>query len=186
VKLTESNNISLSGADVKLRVVQESDARFILNLRNDERLKTHISPTSSDVDNQIEWIRNYKKRESEGKEFYFIFEDLDKKSWGTVRLYDLTDESFTIGSWLCLPGKNDNIAIRAWLLCIEFAFEKLDYNTCMFDIRKTNRTVLYFARLFNPEQFNEDNLNFYFRLEKGTFYKNREKVVTLLNLGNKK
>lgn len=171
-----TSNIIISDSKIKIRLVVESDAEFILKLRNDERLKMHISPTSTSIADQIEWIKKYKKREQEEIEFYFIFEDINGKMWGTIRLYNITDESFTIGSWLCLPGENENIAIKSWLLCIQFGFEKLNYNHCLFDIRKTNKTVLYFAKLFKPELINQDELNFYFNLDKNSFLKNQNKV----------
>ena len=175
-------NTNVEGNNVKLKLVCKSDAKFISEIRTDERLGLNISKTSSDVQDQEKWIDLYKKREKEHKEFYFVFEDLNHKAWGTVRIYDIDKDNFTIGSWICLPGNDENIAIKAWLLCIEFGFEKLNIELSKFDIRKKNRTVLYFAYLFHPILIREDELNFYFRLDKNTYYKNRKKVARLLKI----
>jgi hypothetical protein len=175
-------NINLSTEGVKLRFVEESDAKFIVDLRTDAKLGKNLSKTSSSIDDQVIWIEEYKKRESCQKEFYFIFEDSTQKPWGTVRLYNLTSESFTIGSWICLPDNKDKIAIKAWLLCVDFAFEKLNFDICLFDVRKKNVGVLYYAYLYHPTLISEDELNNFFRLDKATFYKYRGKVVKLLGL----
>ncbi len=167
---------------VKMRLVEKSDSKFVLDLRTDSKLGQNISYTSPNINDQMNWIEEYKKRESNKKEFYFIFEDLDNKPWGTVRLYNLVEDSFTVGSWLCLPGNKENIAIKAWLHIVDFGFNKLGYSKCLFDIRKKNTGVLYFARLFRPKCIKEDKLDYYFSLDKDTFYKNRNKVTLVLNL----
>jgi hypothetical protein len=79
-----------------------------------------------------------------------------------------------------LPDNKEKLAIKAWLLSVEYGFEKLGFSTCLFDVRKKNTSVLYFAYLFHPEKINEDELNYYFSLNKDTFHKYREKVVKLL------
>ena len=78
---------NIRGEGVLMRLVEKSDAKFIVDLRTDEKLGKNLSKTSSSLDDQVNWIEDYKKRESRQKEFYFIFEDLNHKPWGTVRLY---------------------------------------------------------------------------------------------------
>jgi hypothetical protein len=178
--LTKSFVMTADG--ITLRLVEKSDSKFVLDLRNDKKLGQNISFTSPDIDDQINWIEEYKKREISKEEFYFIFEDSSHQPWGTVRLYNLTSDSFTIGSWICKEGNKDKIAIKAWLKIVEFGFNELNYKTCLFDIRKKNFSVLYFAYLFQPKCINENELDYYFSLDKGTFYKNLEKVTMILNL----
>jgi RimJ/RimL family protein N-acetyltransferase len=173
---------NLQAEDVSLRLIENEDAHFIVDLRTDQRLGQNLSHTSSKVEDQIDWIIEYKKREAEKKEFYFIFEDSNKKPWGTVRLYNFNENSFTIGSWICLPNNKDKIAIKAWLLCVEFGFETLNFDVLLFDVRKKNTSVLYYAKLYHPILIAEDELNYFFELHKATFYKNREKVIKLLNI----
>ena len=178
--LPKENIIQAEG--IRMRLAEISDAEFIVNIRTNSKLDRYISHTSSSIEDQINWIKEYKKRELEQKEFYFIFEDSNYKPWGTMSLYDLTKDSFTQGSWLCLPGNKDNIALKADLLGKEFAFEKLNYNACLFDTRKKNRRVLALNKLFCPVLIDEDDLSFFFRLDKETYYKNREKVIKLFDL----
>lgn len=172
----------LQAKGVRLRLVENEDAQFIVDLRTDPRLGQNLSPTSAILEDQINWIKNYKKREADQEELYFIIEDSNKIPWGTVRLYGFDENCFTVGSWICLPGNQDKIAVKAWLLCVEYGFEMLKFNVLLFDVRKKNTGVLYYAKLYHPTLISEDELNYYFELEKATFYKNRERVIKLLNI----
>ena len=180
MKIGLDTNISAEG--IKMRLIEKSDSKFIIDIRTNSKLGQNISWTSSCIETQINWIEEYKKREAEQKEFYFIFEDSNGKPWGTVRLYNLTENCFTVGSWICLPHNKDKIAIKAWLLCVEFGFENLGLKVCEFDVRKKNISVLYYAYLYKPIVIKEDELNYFFTLDKEKFYKNREKIIQLLNL----
>ncbi len=179
-ELVEIHESFIEVENIVLRLIEKSDAAFIINLRTDQKLGQNISWTSPNVEDQINWITQYKKRETLKEEFYFIFEDVDLKPWGTIRLYGFTENSFTIGSWICLPDNKEHLAIKAWLLSVEYGFEKLGFSTCLFDVRKKNTSVLYFAYLFHPKIINADELNYYFSLDKDTFCKYRDKVVKLL------
>ena len=67
------SDFTLESYDIHTRLVNEDDAEFIIDLRTDKDLSRYIHDTSPDLDNQIQWIREYKKREAEGKEYYFIY-----------------------------------------------------------------------------------------------------------------
>ena len=188
-QFTWKNNTIVKRADYKItaknismRLVEESDAKFILKLRTDKRLSQYISPTSPKLEDQINWIKKYREREADQKEYYFLYEDSDKNPWGAIRLYNFSEESFTIGSWVCYPGNTNNIAVRAWLLAVEFGFYTLKFNTCMLDVRKKNLYVLYYLKLFSPVLIKEDELNYFFKFDRETFLKKRDKVTRLLNI----
>jgi acetyltransferase-like isoleucine patch superfamily enzyme len=172
----------ITAEDISMRLVKESDAKFILDLRTDKRLSQYISPTSPKLEDQIKWIHEYMEREAEQKEFYFIYKDSDNKPLGVIRLYNFSDNSFTIGSWVCYPGNTNNIAVKAWLLAVEFGFNTLKFSACMLDVRKKNLYVLYYLKLFNPDLIHEDELNFYLRFDKDTFLKKRKKVTKILGI----
>lgn len=172
----------ITADDIIMRLVNESDAKFILKLRTDKRLSQYISPTSPKLEDQINWIKEYMVREANQKEFYFIYKDSRKKPWGAIRLYNFSEDSFTIGSWVCYPGNSNNIAVKAWLLAVEFGFNTLKFNTCMLDVRKKNLYVLYYLKLFGPILICEDELNYFFKFDKETFLKKRNKVTKLLNI----
>ena len=181
-RLDIKSDYIIKAEGISMRMIEESDAKFIIDIRTDEKLGQYISETSSIIENQIGWIKEYKKRESNQKEFYFIFEDSNNKKWGTIRLYNLEEDSFTVGSWICLQGNKNHIAIKSFLNAIEFGFEKLHYKTCLLDVRKKNLRVLYYLKLFNPVLVKEDDLNYFFRLEKYTFFNNKNKIINTLNI----
>ena len=70
--------------------------RLFLDLRLDNRLNQFMSRVDNDLNKQIEWIRDYKKRP---EEFYFIIESKNKEDYGTIRVYDIKGDSFCWGSW---------------------------------------------------------------------------------------
>ncbi len=177
--LTERLGANISGDGIRMRLIEKKDAEFILNLRTDLVLGKNLSQTSSDIEKQYEWINNYKKREQDQMEFYFIFEDSKHKPWGTIRLYNFQSNSFTVGSWICLPNNKENIAIKAWLLSVEFGFEKLNFKYVCLMFEKKIMSVLYYAYLYHPELIKDDDLNYYFSLDKNTFYENRQKVISI-------
>ena len=86
---------------IDVRLVNECDAEFILSLRNNPELNQYIHPTDDDVESQRQWLREYKKRENEGLEYYFIY-SMNGEPLGLDRLYKINkdDISFTWGSWI--------------------------------------------------------------------------------------
>ena len=54
------------------RLVKEEDASFIYKLRTDPVLSRYIHDVQGGVDGQVQWIRNYKKREEDGTDYYFL------------------------------------------------------------------------------------------------------------------
>ena len=155
-------NIVIQTDGIRMRLVEKSDAKFIVDLRTDEILGRYISFTSPDVGEQIKWINEYKKREAERKEFYFIFEDSNHKPWGTIRIYNLKNDHFSLGSWICQPGKNAKIALKAHIIGLDYGFIRLNYNTCLFDVRKKNLKVVKYLELFGVELIDEDEQNYFF------------------------
>jgi len=176
------NHYAIEAEGIRIRFIEPADAQFVIGIRTDRKLKKFISPTSDDIDTQTKWIKGYEEREANKREIYFIIEDPDKKPWGTIRLYNILSNSFTIGSWICMAGNTDNIAIKAHLLAIEFGFEKLNIQTCLLDVRKKNIRVLNYLKLFNPAKIDESSLNYYFSLDKETYYKNRKKIIKFFKL----
>ena len=90
-------DFSLNRYGLFCRLVDESDAEFIVRLRNDDKLSRYIHSSCPDVESQKEWIREYKKREQEGSEYYLIFLKEDKRV-GLNRIYRIHEGIFTTGS----------------------------------------------------------------------------------------
>lgn len=158
-------NLNLESKTIGLRLVNIDDATFICSLRNNPTLNRHISKTTSDVEMQEEWIRQYKKRESKQQEYYFIIYRKDtNEPIGTVRLYDFISDinSFCWGSWILNNNKTRYSAIESALLVYKFAFEELKFKQSHFDVRKDNLGVHKFhIRLGAIQTHSNDLDNFY-------------------------
>lgn len=161
---------------IVLRTVDTSDAEFILSLRTNPELNQFISYTDPDLNNQIKWIENYKKRESERKELYFVAEDKKGRRYGTIRLYNFDEKSFEIGSWLFLHEAPMGMAVKAHFIGYEIGFEVFKFDYCRFDIRKKNQKVLKYMEDFETNLVGEDELNYYFNLTREKFYKRRREL----------
>jgi UDP-2-acetamido-3-amino-2,3-dideoxy-glucuronate N-acetyltransferase len=161
---------------IVLRLVQEEDAEFILNLRTDPKLGKFISYTSPDISDQINWLKSYKNREKLGLEYYFIAEDNTGNKYGTIRLYNLDEKSFELGSWLFLHNAPLGMAVKAHFIGFETGFEVLKAEYCRFEIRKKNTAVLKYMQDFKTILVSDDDLNYYFTLSKENFYELRNKL----------
>ncbi len=162
-----------------LRLVEEKDAEFVIQLRTDEKRSKYISTTDVSVEVQRDWINAYKVRENQGKEYYFIGCNNDNKPFGTIRLYNISENSFTYGSWLSMKGDDSRLPILLETLCRLWAFNELTLETCLFDVRKLNKKVNKYHRMFNPEKIDENKLDIFYRLNKGNFLNSLEKFIQL-------
>lgn len=164
------------------RLVEEEDFEFIFLLRSDKQLGLHLSQTKEDAESQRIWIKNYKLRERSGDEFYYICLDpVTEEKLGVFRLYDFSEKYFVTGSWLFKPGLK-NQPIIGNILGKELGFDLLKYDICRFDVRKGNANILAYHRLFNPLQYDEDDLNLYFELSKDNFEKTKIRLLKLFGV----
>ena len=157
---------SLQSKTVRLRLVQESDAEFILKLRLDSRYQQFLSPVSPDVDAQKRWIRNYKVHEAEGQQFYFMIERNDGIPCGTVRVYDLQADSFCWGSWILNENKTRTAALESAFLVYQFGFGDLGFKKSRFDVLKENTAVVSFHQKMGAVQVAEDERYYHFEITK--------------------
>ena len=165
------------------RFVEVDDAFFILSLRTNPKLNKHLSPTKDNLELQKKWIKKYKEREADEKEFYFVCEDETKSGYGLTRIYNTDKNSFEIGSWVFAENSPEGMPIKADILCKEIGFERLNFDYCRFEVRKKNKRVNQYYRLFNPTLVREDNDNNYYVLTKESFYNKKEKLLHLIQYG---
>lgn len=166
-----------------LRFVEAEDAEFILGLRLDSRYNQHLSTTTNDVNAQRDWIKEYKSREREDKEYYFIIErKVDGIPIGTVRLYDFKEQanSFCWGSWILNEDKTRFAAIESAMLVYRFAFEEVQFSRSHFDVRKENKSVLSFHRKMGAKEIYEDDLNVYFHYFPESYREQKVKLKRFL------
>lgn len=156
---------NLSAKTVHLRLVDEYDAEFICNLRNNPNLNKYISQSTALIDEQVNWIKKYKERELNLEEFYFIIERNDNnEKIGTIRLYDFRNspKSFCWGSWILNSSKTRYAAIESALLIYKIAFEELGFEQSHFEVRKANLGVHNFHMRLGAQRISENELeNFY-------------------------
>lgn len=161
------------------RMVEESDAPFILSLRTDPKLARHLSPTENNLEQQVEWIREYKKREAEGREYYFLYADEQNRPLGVFRLYNIMDNTVTSGSWLSKPGNDELSSIKADLYLLTIIFDELKFEKCFIDIRKENKKVVRYHKMFFT-QIDEDEQNIYLYMDVEGYYRKQKFLTSII------
>ncbi len=169
----------LKSKTIKLRLVEEGDAEFILSLRLDQRYNQYLSHVCDDLNKQRAWIKQYKNSEASSTEYYFIIERHDGFKCGTVRLYDFQKESFCWGSWILNKDKTRTAAIESALLVYKLGFEELDFRKSHFHVLKGNDRVISFHTKFGAKQVSEDNESCYFIFRKETYLLKRKEFLQL-------
>lgn len=170
----------LEAKTVRLRLVTEQDAEFILQLRLDDKYNQFLSSVSPDLQSQKDWIRKYKDDEQSKKQFYFIIERLDGTPCGTVRIYDLRDESFCWGSWILNENKTRYAALESAFLVYKFGFEQLGYQKSHFDVMKGNQKVISFHKKMGAVEVSSDDENYYFEIHKDSVDETKNKLMSKL------
>jgi len=170
----------LKSKTIKLRLIEESDAEFILSLRLDKRYNTFLSDVSDDLSAQREWITKYKEDEKNGLQYYYIIEKLDNTPCGTVRLYDFKEDSFCWGSWILNENKTRYSALESAFLVYEIGFEHLKFEKSHFDVRKGNEKVIDFHKKFGAIETGEDDENYYYDLHESSVNEMKKKFSNLL------
>ena len=165
----------LFGKNINLRTVEVEDAEFIFEMRQNQDKTKYLSKITGTVESQKEWIKNYKQREYEQKEFYFVIESNNSQKLGLVRMYDFQNESFCWGSWLIKEDAPKSTAIESALQIYEFGFYNLDFSKSHFDVRKGNDKVVAFHQRFGAKIVDENDLDYFFNFEKSDYEVTKEK-----------
>lgn len=174
-------NFRLHRYGIDVRLVNEADAEFILGLRTNIKLSRFLHPTDNDLEKQKEWIRQYKYREREGKDYYFIYSS-QNVNFGLNRIYNIEGNKCTGGSWICMPGTPPEKAIPSMILARDIMFEFLDLEEDNFDVRKGNHAVLKFHRMMSCIQTGETELDILFTATKETHLTGRNRIIKLLGI----
>ncbi|MCT7469067.1 GNAT family N-acetyltransferase [Aliarcobacter cryaerophilus] len=168
------------GKNINMRTVTTEDAKFIYTMRQNQNKTKYLSTVTGTVESQKEWIKSYKQREEEKKEFYFVIESKDEKKLGLVRMYDFKEDSFCWGSWLIKENAPKTAAIESALQIYEFGFYSLGFEKSHFDVRKGNDKVIAFHQRFGANIIAEDELDYFFNFEKSDFEITKEKYKRYL------
>ncbi|MFT7086876.1 MAG: RimJ/RimL family protein N-acetyltransferase [Rickettsiales bacterium] len=155
----------IKGKNINLRSVEDEDADFILELRL--KKGEFLSATNPSLDQQISWIKSYKKREENKEEYYFVIESKDGLRLGTARLYNINYDSqtFTFGSFIVDRDiAHKNCAPESMQEILNFSFSQLLLKKCLFDCRKNNIRANNFYKKFGAKRIDSDELNFYYEI----------------------
>lgn len=170
-----------------VRFVNEDDAEFILKLRTDPELSKFIHNTEYNVENQKEWIRNYKIRENKGSEYYFIFY-FNGKPVGLNRIYAIKEDgSFTTGSWIFAKDAPIEASVASAIIVREIAFDVLDmlfenaFDGCHVDNKKVLRFNKMLGLRITGEIQDEKGKYYTQSLDKEDFLMNKAKILHLIN-----
>lgn len=165
---------------IDARFVDEDDTDFVLSLRANKELTKYIHQVDDNRDKQLEWIRKYKIRESEGLEYYFIF-SRDGIDYGLERIYDIKEDSFTHGSFLFRPESPIGMSLLCDIITREVGFDILGIPKNLFDVRKGNNNVLHYHKTFQPTFLYETELDRFYELSKENFDKNKQRYLRIFN-----
>lgn len=174
-------DFKLNSLGLSVRLVNEKDVDYILSLRTNKHLTRFIHQTDDDREKQMEWIRNYKKRESEGREYYFIYLIGDKPV-GVNRIYNIFEYYGTIGSWICNLDNETEVSLATYILMFDLLFDHIKLDITLFDVRKDNKHVWKLHKMLGAQSVGESDIDYYFTLNKNTYYKNREIFINLFNM----
>lgn len=148
------------GHHLVLRNAGPADAPFVHLLRTDRRKSQHLSATSEDLQEQVDWLTRYSQDDTQA---YFIIEDRQGDPLGTVRLYDAQGASFCWGSWIIRDGTAPSHAYESALLVYHYALW-LGFTAAHFDVRKANSTVWRFHERFGAVRRGETSRDYLYTI----------------------
>jgi len=163
-----------------VRLVNENDSQFILNLRTDPNLSKYINSTENDIEKQINWIREYKIREKNGKDYYFIYSQ-NGEYIGLNRIYNINGKVGTSGSWVCKPNIPYELTWLTVVIIREIFFEVLNLDIDIFDTRKENKKVIRMHHLLGAHKIYENEIDVFHYLTKEDFKKSKPKFLQYIN-----
>lgn len=152
----------IMGINLSLRLIQPEDAAYLHSLRTDPNYNSYLSSVTGTVEDQRKWIEMYKGREIDGTEYYYIIERNDGMRCGVVRLYKITPEKFTWGSWILDRNKPPKAALESAILSFEAGFNILNIDIADIDVRVGNTRAEAFYRRLGMTEVHRDKQNIYF------------------------
>lgn len=163
VKRTDALN---SKFRTHLRFVEPSDAAYICELRSNARLNRFLSASSPDMEEQRQWIEDYKSRERTGEEYYFVLVS-DAQDRGLIRIYDYCEigglRSFQWGSWVIAPPRIPGLALFSAFMMYEIGFDTLGFERAHLRVVKENIGVRALHERTGAELESEDEQYVYLR-----------------------
>ena len=154
----------ITGKFVIMRNVTESDAKFILSLRCDEKKNKYIHAVDKDIDREIKWIKNQQMKY--GDYFYTIVNHRGKLI-GNISLYNLNQEKMEaeLGRWVSDGAAIENL--ESIVILHEFAFNRLELKRVYTKTLQDNKQVVSFWKRFGgrgQDNYHSDGKLFYYNV----------------------
>ena len=166
---------------IDVRFVGEDDAEFILSLRTNPELNRFIHATSSDIENQRQWIRDYKKREMDGVEYYFIYSK-DGPPFCVNRIYGINGDEGTTGSWICALKTNPVDVLTTSIVLYYIVFDEIKLRRVLFDTRKDNLSALKVNRALGGVCIDETDKDYFFQLIPSKYHAVRNDLIRVWHI----
>lgn len=167
----------VTGRSVKLRMVKVSDAEFIYRLRNRDYVTEFLQPPKS-CNKQRKWIREYKNREAQGADYYFIVLTAHGSPVGTVRLYNVTADAFEWGSWVLARERDKSVVEESIILSLWVGFELLKKSRCVLSVKKNNIRGLTVYERAGFSKVYDDGQDFQLCLAMEDFLRKNKRALT--------
>lgn len=164
-----------------VRLVNETDAEFIVKLRSDPDLNTFLQKVPTDVRSQIEWIKEYKKRERRGEEYYFIYFS-NSLPVGVYRMANIQKDSFMGASMVFKKDSPAGAPLLASLILFIIGFEILDKSTHFGNGLRENRKTIRLQQFLGFDFIYEDSVYFYTLLSKRGYFEVKQKLERIFKI----
>ena len=144
------NNYFLETENARFRPVTLEDADFIVKLRNLPHVRKMVHATSTSVEDQREWIKEYLQREND---YYWIIETKDGMPVGTTSLYNYKPETNQIesGRWVKIPNIGEVTSLSDHVLFKDFAFNILHVSRIVCDTAVINKQVIKYHQFLGEK-----------------------------------
>jgi RimJ/RimL family protein N-acetyltransferase len=159
----------VEGPNLTLRLIEPEDAAYVHSLRSNPAYNTHLSKVTGTVDDQRKWIEDYKSREAQGQEFYYVIERKDGTRCGLVRLYDIEAVSFTWGSWILDENKTRMAALESAVLSFGIGFDTLEMHSAIVDVRVANEHAAAFYKRLGMVETHRTDQDIFFNYTREQF-----------------
>lgn len=155
---------------LKVRLVNVDDAEFIVSLRSDPERTEFMITLSKDVENQRQWIREYKKREEEGSDYYFICNNQDSSPIGVNRISKINFETLSckLSGFIKKKGNKADTAAM-FLIQKEIVFDTLGLVFSIAEIHEKNYKMLKYFEYFDYKIAKNENNFLHLVLTKDAF-----------------
>ena len=170
----------LEGIHTNLRSVKENDAEDILKLRNDPRITEFLPPLNITIEQQKQWIA---KQRADKESYYFIIEDKQGRSVGTVGFYDLEGDHAETGRYCCIGDVQHSV--EASVLEFDFVYDVVGLSYLTSWVYEENKPVVSLTKNYGFECVEVTTADdgrpcYLFKQTKEQYLKKRGKIVNLL------